>query len=172
MGRTKKAAGTAVDPRNGQRALSVVSGSQVEAFEPPPGLCPSAVDAWNAFWVDRPAALLTPAAKVVLLRWVDALNRYARTTAEADLQPLVEGSQGQPVINPLYKIAQLALHTVDACERQLGIGGLYASQLGLAAVSERRSLAEMNARYGGADGRADSAEEEDPRLRVVQGRAE
>lgn len=167
MPRAKKPAGTAADPRNGQRALSVVSGGRVEKFPPPRGLSKPARAAWDAFWEDRPAALMTPAAKVVLVRWIDALDRYLRTVAEADEQPLVTGSQGQDVINPLYKVAEQALATVHACERQLGIGGLNAASLGLAAITEARSLRDMNARYSepeiGEDG------EEDPRLKVVRG---
>jgi hypothetical protein len=166
MPRVKKAAGTAVDPRNGQRALGVLAGGQVERFPPPRRVCKAAKDAWEGFWEDRPAALLTPAAKVVLLRWVDALDRYLRATAEADAEPLVRGSQGQQVINPLYKVAAAALTTVESCEKQLGIGGLNAASLGLAAISERRSLQEMNARYGGDHG-DDGNEEPDPRLRIV-----
>lgn len=174
MARAKKSAGTAVDSRNGQRSLNVVGGTgQVERFAPPAGLCDASVAAWDAFWDDRPALLLTPAAKVVLLRWVDALNRYMRTTAEADEEPLVRGSQGQQVINPLYKVAASALTTVEACEKQLGIGGLNAAALGLAAISEARSLQQMNSRYtGGADAGSDRAEEEDPRLTIIQGQAE
>lgn len=174
MPRAKKPPGVAVDKRNGSKALltSVTAGA-VKGFDPPAGLCDEARAAWGDFWADRPALLLTPSSKVVLLRWVVALDRYLRTSAEADEQPLVTGSQGQDVINPLYKVAEQAMAVVDRCERQLGIGGLYAAALGLAAVSERRSLADMNARYGGdADGGDDPAEEEDPRLRVIQGQAE
>ncbi|MGH3097905.1 MAG: P27 family phage terminase small subunit [Streptosporangiales bacterium] len=169
MPKPKKAAGTAVDKRNGQK---LVAGGRydlrVEAFPPPKGLSKPARDAWRAFWEDRQAQLLTPSSKVVLLRWVDALDRYLRTTAEADKSPLVSGSQGQPVVNPLYKIADSARTTMDACERQLGIGGLYSANLGLAAISEQRSLQEMNSRYAGSDDEQ-GEDEEDPRLRVVHG---
>lgn len=173
MPRPKKVAGTAVDKRNGQRVLEAVGGLQVERFAPPVHVCEAAQAAWDGFWDDRPAVLLTPAAKVVLLRWVDALDRYLRATCEADEEPLVPGSQGQPVINPLYKVAATALTTVEACEKQLGIGGLNAAALGLAAITEARSLQQMNARYGGSGGSDGDAEEEpDPRLSVVQGAAE
>lgn len=175
MPRAKKPPGAAIDKRNGAKALltSVSSGS-VERFSPPPKLCAAARRAWDEFWDDRPALLLTPSAKVVLIRWVVALDRYLRTSAEADKEPLVTGSQGQDVVNPLYRVAEQAMAIVDRCEKQLGIGGLYASQLGLAAVSERRSLADMNARYGPGGDDADDDEEEDgdPRLRVVQGDVE
>jgi hypothetical protein len=168
--RAKKTAGTAIDKRNGQRALlGVVPGLKVEWFAPPEGLCDAAVAAWEAFWVDRQAMLLTPSAKVVLLRWVDALDRYFRTLGDADSSPLVDGSQGQEVLNPLYRVAEQMRATVEACERQLGVGGLNASQLGLAAISEARSLQDMNARYGGAGGDdGDQAEEQDPRRRAIR----
>jgi P27 family predicted phage terminase small subunit len=164
--RPKRTAGTTVDKRNGQR-VSVVTTGQVEQFNAPAHVCAAARDAWDGFWDDRPALLLTPAAKVVLLRWVDALDRYLRTTAQADEQPLVEGSQGQMVVNPLYKVARDALTTVQDCEKQLGIGGLNAASLGLAAITEQRSLADMNARYGGGSTAPDD-EDDDPRLRVVR----
>ena len=171
MPRAKKTAGTAVDKRNGQRALDVVGGLRVERFEPPAHVCEQARDAWDAFWDDRQAALLTPSAKVVLLRWVDALDRYIRITAEADASPLVQGSQQQPVMNPAYRAAQLALDTVETCEKQLGIGGINAAALGIAAITEQRSLRDMNARYGGDAGGGDAAEE-DPRLRIIPGEVE
>lgn len=169
MPRARKLAGTAVDKRNGQRAdLGVVTGLKVERFAPPADLCPEAAAAWEAFWSDRQALLLTPSAKVVLLRWVDALDRYFRTLGEADAAPVSEGSMGQKVLNPLYKLAEQARATVEACEKQLGIGGLNASQLGIAAITEARSLREMNARYGQAGG-GSKEQEQDPRLRVVKG---
>jgi hypothetical protein len=105
----------------------------------------------------------------VLLRWVDALDRYVRATAEADREPLVAGSTGQMAPNPLHRIAEQALKTTEAAEKQLGIGGLNAAALGLAAISERRSLAEMNARYTGTNGPEGSGrgDDEDPRLTVI-----
>lgn len=165
MPRAKKVAGTAVDKRNGQQVLGVVPGLKVDKFPAPRGLSKPAKAAWDAFWEDRPAQLVTPAAKVVLLRWVDALDRYLRTVAEADQSPLVEGSQGQEVLNPLYKIAEQAMGVVERCEKQLGIGGLNAASLGLAAISEQRSLQQMNARYSEPEAVED--DEPDPRLRLL-----
>lgn len=169
MAPPRKPHGTAVDRRNGQKSvnLNAISGLKVEPYPPPEGVCEEVEDAWKGFWEDRPAALLTPAARVVLIRWARALDRYLRVTAEADLEPIVSGSQGQQVANPLYRVADSALRTIDACERQLGIGPLNAAGLGIAAVSEARTLADMNARYGGAEQQQD--EEPDPRLKVIRG---
>jgi hypothetical protein len=174
--RPKKAPGTAVDRRNGQRAdLTLAPGGPLARFDPPAGLSPAGVQAWEDFWSDRPAQLMTAASRVVLLRWIDAVDRYVRTTAEADLEPLVTGSTGQLVENPLYRIAEKARSTIEACERQLGVGGLNATALGIAAITERRSLAEMNATIGGGRGDQNAAPaagadaSQDPRLRVIDG---
>lgn len=147
MPRTKKPAGTAVDPRNGRRAdLTVVMGAR---FDPPDGLCGEALAAWDAYWSDGVASVQTPVDRAVLLRWVREMDRYLRLSAEADRQPSVRGSQGQPVENPLYGTAYKALAAVQACEKQMGMGALNRSALGIAVITERRSLADMNARYGG-----------------------
>ncbi|MFC9085348.1 P27 family phage terminase small subunit [Nocardiopsis dassonvillei] len=176
--RAKKPAGTAADPRNGRRELDLGTGAGVPGtlprFEPPNPVCDEAAEAWDQFWADRQALLLTPSSRVVLIRWVEALDRYLRATSAADLEPLVEGSTGQSVVNPMYKIAEQALKTVETCERQLGIGGLNASTLGLAAISEKRSLADMNARYakpktGGSGASGHDPDEDDPRLKVLKG---
>ena len=182
MPRPKKPAGTAADSRNGRRELALGrhSPGAVEQFDPPNPVCDEAMEAWEQFWSDRQAALLTPSSRVVLIRWVEALDRYLRSTAAADLLPLVEGSTGQSVVNPMYKISEQALKTVEACERQLGIGGLHAANLGLAAISERKSLADMNAQYAAGAGRGGGSgsgaqdqdrQEADPRVTVIKRRS-
>jgi hypothetical protein len=139
----------------------------VPRFDAPTGLSAAAVEAWEGFWADRPALLLTPSSRPVLLRWIDALNRYLVATAAADAEPLVSGSTGQLRPNPLYGVAAQALRTVETAERQLGIGGLNAAALGLAAIAERRSLQELNVQYtpAGQGGARDDAQ--DPRLTIV-----
>jgi len=166
MPRTKKPAGAAVDKRNGRRAeLSVVAGARVD---PPEGLCEESMAQWDAYWDDAASTVQTSADRGVLLRWIDAVDRYLRTVAEADLEPVVSGSTGQPTENPLYKIADRALKTITDCEKQLGIGALNRAGLGIAVLTERRSLADMNSRYGGADDgngpREVEADQEDPRV--------
>lgn len=150
MPRTKKPAGTTVDRRNGRRAdLMAVSGGRLPA---PPGLSAPAAELWDAYWNDAVATVQTPVDRGVLNRWITEYDRYLRTIGEADLCPLVEGSMGQKVENPLYKIAYRALDAAERCERQMGVGALFRSNLGIAVIAEQKSLQDMNARYGGADG--------------------
>ena len=169
MPRTKKPAGQTVDRRNGRRADLTPVGN-LERPVPPEHLCDEALLQWDAYWADAAATVQTPADRGVVLRWIDSVDRYLRTVGEADKEPLVKGSTGQLVENPLYKIADRALATVERAEKQLGIGALNRAGLGIAVIAERRSLADMNARYGGGSGSDDQAPaEEDPRLTVIDG---
>lgn len=169
MPRTKKPAGATVDRRNGRQAdLHAVA--DIKRPDAPDTLCPEARAQWDAFWSDAAATVHTSADRGVVLRWIDAVDRYLRTIGEADLKPLVEGSTGQLVENPLYKIADKALGTIERCERQMGVGALNRAGLGIAVITEQKSLADMNARYGGDVGDSDEAtEEQDPRLQVIEG---
>ena len=164
MPRTKKAPGQAVDIRNGRRTeLVAVEGGRVD---PPEDLSPHALELWDAYWADPVASVQTAVDRGVLLRWISEYDRYVRLIAEADLSPLVRGSQGQDVANPLYKVADRALAAVERAEKQLGVGALNRSALGIAVITERRSLQDMNARYGGAHVGGDSTpapERADPR---------
>lgn len=168
MPRTKKPAGMAVDKRNGRRAeLTVVAGGRMD---PPEDLLPDVLELWDAYWTDAAASVQTPADQGVILRWIREYDRYLRLIAEADSSPLVRGSQGQDVANPLYKIADRALAAAERCEKQLGVGALNRSNLGIAVISEKKSLADMNARYGGGhvDGHhLEAAPRQDPR--VIEG---
>jgi P27 family predicted phage terminase small subunit len=178
MPRTKKPAGTAVDRRNGRRAADVASpiGGDRNPARPrrPSGLCAEAARQWDLYWESTAANVQVQGDRGVVIRWVDAVDRYFRLMGEADKKPLVVGSTGQEVANPLYAIAEKALKTIEHCEKQLGIGALNRSSLGIAVITERRSLADMNARYGGHDADdpddlAGEEEPEDPRLSVVPG---
>lgn len=171
MPRTKKPAGTAVDRRNGRRADLVVAGESLTRPDRPKDLCDEAAGQWDAYWTDSASSVQTAADRGVLLRWIDAVDRYLRTLGEADREPLVTGSTGQLVENPLYKIADRALGTIERCEKQLGIGALNRAGLGIAVITGQRSLADMNARYGGDENPAAGQVESDPRLELIEGEA-
>lgn len=168
MPRSKKPRSQAADRRNGR--LVQVSSEHIERPELPDGLCADAVAEWESYWADGVSRAPTVADRDMLLRWITSVNRYWVTMRSADESPLLEGSQGQQVPNPLYKIAERALGAAERCERQLGIGAKNRADLGLAIVSEQRSLAEMNARYEeSSDDDGDDSETEDPRLAIVRG---
>ena len=168
MPRTKKPAGATADPRNGRRAmLTPVAGGR---FDPPTGLSEQATDLWDAYWADTVSTVQTPVDRGVLSRWITEYDRYLRTVAEADQCPLVLGSTGQQVENPLYKIAYRALDAAERCEKQMGVGPLYRSNLGIAVITEQKSLQQMNSQYGGG-GRVDRDSPARPDPRIIEAEA-
>ena len=50
-------------------------------------------------------------------------------------------------MNPLYKVAEMALATIERCEKQLGIGASNRASLGIAIASETKSLSDLNKQY-------------------------
>lgn len=168
MPRTKKAAGHAVDPRNGRRtemAAAVVERFALSVRDQ--GWRPEVVEAWDAFWEDPVSRALTPVDVVVVRRWADHLHRALAALERADAEPVAKGSMGQQVQSPHYTIAGDAMRVVERCEQQLGIGALNRARLGIAIVSERASLAALNERYVE---RGTPDDEPDPRL--ISGHAE
>jgi hypothetical protein len=162
MPRTKKAAGTAVDTRNGRR--TEIAASSLKRFALPVrkegrAWVPEVRKAWTALWADPVATALTPVDRPVLLRWAEALDRAAWALGEADADPVMPGHAGQPVESPYYGIADKALRVAAQCEAQLGVGALNRARLGIALISERLSLADLNERIMNSGGDDD----DDPR---------
>ena len=162
MPRTRKPPGQAADQRNGRR--TEVAAASLRKFSLPrrdvPYL-PETRKAWTALWADPVARALTPVDRPVLLRWADALDRAQRHLALGDEDPIVPGHGGQPVESPHYGIADKALHVASQCEQQLGVGALNRARLGIAILSERASLDEMNDRLRRP---ADAPRRQDPRM--------
>lgn len=159
--RPKKAPGTAADKRNGQKIVSVANLPRFPYFDPPETVkTKAALETWQGFWEDRQPHLITPSSKHLLIRWIEAVDRYEWAVHQADGDPIQEGSTGQPIVNALYKVAADALHTVEKCEKILGIGPLNTTGLGLAVIQERQGLNEINQNVDDDD---DEYDEEDPR---------
>lgn len=162
MPRTKKAAGTAVDARNGRRTELPTSGAAG-----PPAINRSALltrsrEMWDSYWADG-AAVTQTAADVMFARiWIEGYDDYLRKKAEADRQPLVKGSMGQQVANPLYAVAEASLKNAMTAARQLGIGAKNRADLGITLLAEKQALDDINARYVESEGASDDADD-DPR---------
>ena len=167
----KKAPGTAVDPRNGQQAaLTLIEGGNPLRFDPPKGLGEIAATHWEEYWQDPVSTLITPADKTMLIRWITTVDRYFTIMKVADAKPVTLGSKLQEIANPLYALGLKLMDEIFKYEQQLGIGPKNRAALGIAVLTEQRSLAQLNAEYEqGAD---DGDEDEDPRVTVLRGEAE
>ena len=162
MPRTKKPAGAAVDRRNGRRTELATSGAAG-----PPAINRSALlarsrEMWDSYWADA-AAVTQTAADVMFARiWIEGYDDYLRKKAEADKTPLVKGSMGQQVANPLYAVAESSLKNAMTAARQLGIGAKNRADLGITLLAEKQALDDINARYVESEGAGDDADD-DPR---------
>lgn len=99
---------------------------------------------WEAFWSEPQAQAVTGAQRVVLLRWVRAYDQWARSLRVVEKSPVVSGSMGQPVANPLIAWVQSREAEMSKCERQLGIGLRNLADLGISTGQAKMTAAELN----------------------------
>lgn len=167
MPRTKKPAGTAVDPRNGRRADLEEAGGEVLDVELPrerEKYEPLALRAWDGYWSRAVASTVTEADLMIVYTWIDAYNDALAKRAEADKQPMVEGSMGQLVANPLYSVAHQQMTLAMQCARQLGIGARNRADLGIAIFTGQEK--QRAAVQPDPDGGEDDGDDDDPRRAV------
>ncbi len=125
------------------------------ATEPDPGIVippppddvagrDEAVEAWNNIWLEPQAAHFSPADRVILNRYIIAYDQWLGAMAAISLEPLVDGSQGQPVSNPLMGWAQSREAVMERCERQLGIGLKNRTDLGISVGVAKLTAHQIN----------------------------
>jgi P27 family predicted phage terminase small subunit len=170
----RKPPGTAVDSRNGQKAdLSLVQGERSPFyFEPPKPIGPEAMRQWNDYWADPVSLLATAADRSLLIRWIENVDRYLTIMRAADQNPITRGSTHNDVANPLYTLGTRLEGEITKAEAQLGIGPKNRAALGIAVLSERRSLADLNHEYEDEPEGGEGGSDEDPRLKIISGQAE
>lgn len=165
----KKPPGTAVDKRNGQKVE--LRPGKLTRFDPPAGLSELARTTWDAYWDDPVSELATPADRSLLLRWIGLVDRYHFLIGKAMAEPEVLGSTKQKQASPFFTLAMGHENAISKIEAQLGIGPKNRAALGIAVLSERKTLADLNREFedGTIGGELDGDEDEDPR--VIPGEA-
>lgn len=147
----------------GRRDLGVVE-TPAPKHPMPSGLCARAKESWNGYWSDVVSGVMRDSDLSLVNRWAHNLDRYHRLLAQADGEPVVHGSSGQPRTNPIYDLVYKIEASIKDDEKQLGIGPLNRLRLGLAIQEGARSLADLNAD-------AEVGDDDDPRLHIVDGTA-
>ena len=124
-------------------------------------------DAWQRFWSSPVAKTLVPDSDLPALTRMfhlgDELERCRRAFAE---KRLVEGSQGQMVINPLGTFMLAVAKEVRALEDRFGASIVSRLRLSIDLNEATRSLDEMNRRMA-ADTEAHDDEPDDPRASIT-----
>ena len=170
MGRARKPD----DQRQGPPppALELVTPLGVELAVPDPDEAWSAstVEQWRAWWASDVARMIDVASESpIVRRCFDLLDQAAKFEAEGRLQPMVKGSTGQMVINPLLKHAQALRDEARRDEAVLGRGPKRRLDLGIKFGDAARSLDDINRRLSGANRNGVEADPpDDPRLEAIE----
>lgn len=160
MAIAKRLAGTTADPRNGMRHQLSVRPDRLARFPLPDRRDRDRLTrlAWDAWWADPVSEAWTVGDKPILVELADAYDRRVKALRKADEDPIVPGRNDQPVASPWYAISEQAYQAVQDAYKQLGFGALNRSRLGLMILTEKRTLADLNAAF------VDLGDEPDPRL--------
>ena len=162
-------------PEQRQRAntpeLALVA-TDVSVPEPLDHWSESTVAEWEAWWSSPAAEFIEPQSETpIATRLFDLLDQAARFEAAGRLEPLVEGSTGQLVINPLLKHAQGLRDEARRDESVLGRGPKRRLDLGIKFGDAARSLDEINRRLNGGSSSGPAPVPQDPRQAALEGRA-
>lgn len=120
---------------------------------------PTTVEAWTALWAEPQASHLTGVQKVVVLRWIRAFDEWLRALDVVAASPMVAGSQGQPVANPMMAWVTSREAEMEKCEKQIGIGLRNKADLGLSAAQAQITAQQLNAMHHQGDASGDRDEE-------------
>lgn len=143
----RKPPGARVDNRpQRDRHLAVADPAEVPEVPPPPaGTLAPTKKWWEEFWRSRHAAAMTPVHLPVLERLVWCYDELRRTTKVVAKARMVQGSQGQPVANPLIGYTMALQKEIRSLESELGIGLKSASNLGITMGQEALTAQQLNA---------------------------
>lgn len=130
--------------------------------KPPAGLTAESKKRWDGFWRSKLAAYVDPGADLHRLeRWIKDVDEFDRLRKAYDKERVVEGSKGQPRLNPIAsRLAQLEKQIV-AAENEFGMTPAARLKLGIVfAGGGPTTAADLNAMIDG-EGEADDDEADD-----------
>ena len=120
-------------------------------------------DWWHAVWCEDIAATWTTSDRPMVERLLTLVEERERARRGTSHSRLVEGSQGQPVLNPLAKYMLEVDKEIRQLEDRLGLSPRARLQLGVQFADASRSLADLAGAMGDDD-EADADGEPDPRV--------
>jgi hypothetical protein len=118
------------------------SGSEAPP-DPPAGLLAATQEAWSGFWSSPLASLVIPADLPGLRRLFQLHDERERAWRSYRRRRLVEGSQGQPVANPLFRVALGLEAEIRALEDRYGLSPSARLRLGIRFGKAARTLEDL-----------------------------
>lgn len=113
---------------------------------PPAKLRKAAKDAWVAFWRSPMASLVNDDADLDALRdWAWLISERDRLRPMVHDTPLVPGSMGQLVANPIAALVKDYTRQIDRYREQFGMTPLSRMRLGIAVGEAHNVLSDLSA---------------------------
>lgn len=144
MPRAKKSFGEAVDKRNGTK-LALLPAAITQVPDAPKGLLKSTQQRWHDFWTDSVAGLIQPAEMGLIERYFTYVDEWSRSMTAFRKDRFIEGSMGQPKLNPLSTYIKQLEGDISSLEDRLGLSPKARLALGIAVGQAQRTLADLNA---------------------------
>lgn len=145
----------------GTADLQLVSGGKVEVPDPPPDLLPATKSWWDELWSSDIRQAWERSDWPALRRLAEMYDERERALQGYRQQRLVEGSTGQPVLNPLWKLVEGLDKEIRQLEDRFGLSPKARLQLGITfgqAQTSMQALMEAMADGGDDDPFADQDE--------------
>lgn len=149
QGHPKTAASTAVTLRDEERPIPL----------PPRGLLKRSRQRWMEYWTSQVAKAADTTADLHRVeRWIQAVDEYERVLPIFRKERVVEGSTGQPTLNPLGAYLKTLQTEISKAETELGLTPMARLRLGIVFGQARLTAAELNKALNDGmdvDGRSD-----------------
>lgn len=132
--------------RNSRAVVSVKrNGDRIAQIpDPPDDLLPATVEDWERFWASDVALVLEADSDMPgvrrLFQLYDDHERARRAYVD---RPFIEGSQGQPVLNPMERVRESLATEIRLMEDRLGMNPKARLQLGIQMTEARKSLNDL-----------------------------
>lgn len=135
QGHPKTAASAAVTVRADERPIPL----------PPRGLLKRSRQRWLDYWESRVAKAADPVVDLHRVeRWIQAVDEYERVLPIFKKTRTVDGSTGQPVLNPLGAYLKSLQGEISRAETELGLTPMARLRLGITYGQARMTAMELN----------------------------
>jgi len=125
-------------------------------------------EAWNRLWASPVASVVDLASdREAVVRWASLLDERERAFRAFRRKRIVEGSNEQPVLNPLWGVVKACDSELRALEDRIGLSPKARLQLGITYAEAASSLDELNEWMD----EEDAGGIVDPRLGVIEASA-
>lgn len=147
---------------------SAGAGAASIAPDPPKGIKAAAKRRWAAYWASPVARAVDLGADLyVVERWIRLVDELETVYPVFKRERVVDGSMGQPTLNPLAKYIQDLQGQMAKLEAQLGIGPMSRLRLGLTLAEGRMTADKLNEQLDAVDqDEADSEPGQDERAAI------